>query len=142
LFFGGLMAAPIGWKLRERSARWGWIMLIGGPIAALLIAPSIFLDRVSVNTEGFSRRSGFFGATAVQDVKFSELTGMRLRAEAERGRRGRRVTRYYLYCDQKNGESTKLPLGNDVCEAAIRQILTAATASGVAIADQTGGLLQ
>jgi hypothetical protein len=138
ILLGGLAAAAIGWTLRQKSGRFGWGFLIAGPVAALVFAPSMFLDRVTVDEAGFSRRSGLYGMTSVQDVKYSNVTEMRLITEEGRGRRGRKTINYYLMCDHKNGSSTKVPLGNGVIEAATPVILRAAGALGIPIIDQTG----
>jgi hypothetical protein len=139
---GGIVAATIGWNLRQKSGRFGWVLLIGGPIATIFFAPSMFLDRVTVDDTGFSRRSGIFGMTAVQDVTFVDVSGMRLTSEEERGRRGRKVTKYYLYCDRKSGEAVKFPVNNAVCEAALLQILRTAAAAGIRIDDNISGGIQ
>jgi hypothetical protein len=114
------------------------VLLIGGPIAEIGAAPSMFPDRVEVDKSGFSRRSGFWGMMSNQKVAFADLNQIRRISEESRGRRGRRQTNYYLMCDTKAGPSIKVPLGNDVVEAAAPTMLQNASAVGANIVDQMG----
>jgi hypothetical protein len=116
VFLAGVIATPVGW-----------------PIAALGFAPSMFLDRVAVRPEGFSRHSGIWGMTAVQEVKFANIGHMQLAEVEERGRRGRKVMRTYLLCDLKTGESARLPAGNEVVRAALPAIIESANKAGVMV---------
>lgn len=94
IFLGGLIAIPVGWMLRN-SSRFGWALLIMGPIAAFGFAPSMFMDYVDVSPSGFSRHSGIWGMTSVQDVKFADVGSIRATIEEERGRRGRKIEKLY-----------------------------------------------
>jgi hypothetical protein len=133
LLLGGLVAIPIGLSLRRQAKRGGWILVIIGPIAALLGAPSLFLDRVDVRPDGFSRHSGFWGMTAVQEVNFADVNSMRLVEREERGRRGRKVMRTYLISDLKSGPPVELPASNEVSRAAMPEIVKNAAAHGISI---------
>jgi hypothetical protein len=133
VFLGGVVAAPVGWHLKDSSSRFGWALLILGPIAALGFAPSLFLDRIEVAPDRFSRHSGIWGMTAVQEFAFDEVQRMKLVTREERGRRGRRQMRQYLVCSMKNGETHELPTGNELVAAAIQHIANAAGEKGVEI---------
>ena len=137
-FLGGLVVTPIGWSLRERSARFGWGLVIAGPIAAVVLAPSLFRDRAAVGAEGFHIRTGVWGLTTVQDVQFGDLKQIRVSSSTSFTRTGRR-TNYYLNCDKRNGESVKVPINSGVTEAAADAILVNASAHGVPLEDKTGG---
>jgi hypothetical protein len=97
------------------------------------------LDRVVVGEDGFTRRSGIWGLISNQNVKFADVSQIRLISEESRGRRGRRITKYYFMCDSPNGTTTKVPLGNKLMEAAGQLIVDRARAAGIAFVDQTGG---
>ncbi|MBI3861172.1 MAG: hypothetical protein HY290_04685, partial [Planctomycetia bacterium] len=120
---GGIVAAPIGWYLREKTARIGWGLLILSPVVVIGFVPSLFLDRAVVDDAHFSLRTGIWGLTAVHDVKFSELSRVRLISEESRGRRGSKRTNYYLLCERKDGTSAKVPLGNKVAETAAPHLI-------------------
>lgn len=135
LLVGGIVAATAGWFLRERSARLGWILLIAGPLAAVLGAPSMFLDYVTVNEQGFSRRSGIWGMTANCDVLYDDIQQARLISEESRGRRGRKVTSYYLVCTRKDGSQTKLSMGNQLVDAAAPLITQKLREHGISFID-------
>ena len=68
----------------------------------------MFLDHVDVRTDGFSRHSGTWGMTSVQDIKYVDVNQIRAAIEESRGRRGRKVEKLYLYFDLKNGSSVKV----------------------------------
>jgi hypothetical protein len=131
ILLAGLVAAAAGWVLRKSNGRYGWILLILGPVAALGFAPSMFLDRVDVGPDGFSRHSGIWGMTSVQDVAFASVSNMQLETREERGRRGRRVERQYLVCNLKSGEKVELPAANDVAREAIPEIARIADSKGI-----------
>jgi hypothetical protein len=131
VFLGGVIATPAGWMLRETTSRLGWGLLILGPIAALGFAPSLLLDRVVVRPDGFSRHSGIWGMTSVQEIQFGDVKQVRAAIEEERGRRGRRIEKLYLYFDMKDASSVKMPVGNNVAEAAAPHIVENASALGI-----------
>jgi hypothetical protein len=123
VFLGGMVGGVAGWMLRNSISRLAWALLIGGPIAAILFAPSLLRDRAVVGADSFSLRSGIWGLTAVHEVKFADLTSVRIVAEEVRGRRGSKRTNYYLVCERKDGTSAKVPLNNSVSEAAAPALL-------------------
>lgn len=135
---GGIGAAPAGWYLRKKSARFGWGLLILSPLVVFGIAPSLFLDRAVVDDTHFSLRTGIWGLTAVHEVKFADLSRIRLISEETTGRRGRKRTNYYLLCERKDGTSAKVPLGNQVAETAAPHLLERARALDIPIVDETG----
>ena len=94
VFLGGVLAAPAGLFLRNSSSRFGWGLLLGGPIAALFFAPSLFRDRVVVSDTSLSIRSGIWGLTALHEVKYDDLRGVRIISEQVTGRRGSKRTNY------------------------------------------------
>ena len=133
----GLIATPIGWLLRERSVRFGWGLVVIGPIATAVVAPSLFQDRVAVSEQGFHIRTGIWGLTSVHSVQFDDVKEIRISAETTLGRRGRH-TNYYLNCDHKSGGSSKVPINNAVCEAAAGAILMEAAVHEIPVRDTTG----
>jgi hypothetical protein len=134
---GGIVASIAGWFIRERSSRFGWTLLIGGPIVAIGLAPSLFLDRATVDQNGLSLRVGLWGMSAVHDVKYDDLSQVRLVMEESRGRRGRTNINYYLMCENKDGTFSKVPLGSKVAEAAAPHFLKEVALRDIAIVDET-----
>ena len=47
--------------------------MIVGPLAAIAFAPSLLLERVVVNDQGFEVHSGIWGMTASQELKFDSI---------------------------------------------------------------------
>ncbi len=137
VLIAGLVATPAGWFLRQSSSRFAWALLISGPIAALGFAPSLFLDRAAVTPEAFTVRTGIWGMTAVHEVKFSDLRQVRYISEETVGRRGRKNTNYYFMCERKDGTSAKIPVGNNVVEAAAPAFIAKVLELNIALADQT-----
>jgi hypothetical protein len=135
---GGLVAAPAGWYLRSKSARFGWGLLIISPIVVAGIAPSLYLDRADIDDTHFSLRTGIWGMTAVHDVKFNDLSRVRLILEESTGRRGSKRINYYLLCERKDGTSAKVPLGNKVAETAAPYLVARVKALNVPLVDETG----
>lgn len=139
ILLGGLVAIPVGLVLRRSTSRFGWALLIGGPIAALGVAPSLFLDRSVVDDQHFSVRSGIWGMTAVHDVVYDKLANVRYIVEESTGRRGRTNYSYYLVCTNRDGTTAKIPMGNHCAEAAAVEFLKQAAALNVPIHDETHG---
>lgn len=137
VLLGGLAMVPVGWIVRPRSARIGWILIILGTLGAVLMGPSMLRDRAVVDEQHFSLRTGIWGLTAVHDVPYDHLTRVRYIMEETRGRRGRKNQNYYLVCERNDGAPSKVPLGSPVAEAAAPQFLDHVIAHGIPVVDET-----
>ncbi len=133
----GVVAGPAGWFVREKSKRFGWILLILSPVAAVVFAPSLYRDRAVVDDAGFSLRTGFWGLTAVHAIEFADLQRVRIISEAARGRRGFGRKNYFLLCERTDGSAAKIPVNNDVSEAAAPHFLKRVSDLGIPIEDKT-----
>ncbi len=121
---GGFICIPIGFFWRKSDKRLGWGLMIIMPLAAILLAPTFFSERVWVDDNGFESHSGIFGMTAGAAVKFDSVKAIRLVEEDTGGRRSRRID--VLYFDMKAGEAVRFPLNNDVKIEASKEILARA----------------
>ncbi len=136
---GGIAAGAAGFFVRKVNSRFGWALLIMGPIAALGFAPSMMFERAAVGKDAFDFRTGIYGQTVVPTVRFDDLRDIRITAETTRTRRGGTNTSHSLMCDMKSGETVKVPFNNDVARKAVELVLREATARKIPIVDQTGG---
>lgn len=136
MLVAGAAAAPVGWFLRGRSARLGWGLLVLGPVFALALAPSLYLERTTVDGDGFHIRSGIWGSTATFDLNFSQIRSLRFISEERSTRRGKR-TEHFMVCHLTSGGETKIAVNNDVKRAAVRAIVRRASERGIPVADQT-----
>ena len=134
---GGIVAGVAGWFLRGVLGNLGWGLLIGGPIAAIFFAPSLFQDRVVLDDSKLSMRTGIWGLTAVHEVQYDELKLVNIISEEVRGRRGKKSTNYYLECLRNDGTTAKVPINNAVGEAAAPHFLDRVSELGVPIQDKT-----
>lgn len=137
VLLGGMVAGPAGWFLRLSSARFGWALMIGGVIAGLGFAPSLFLDKATVSEQQFTQRTGIWGMTAVHTVNVDQLSHVRLTKEERRGRRGRKNTSYFMICHLKDGSQEKVPLGNSVSQTAAGDFLQVVESRNISISDET-----
>ena len=142
IFLGGIVAAPLGWALREKSGRLGWGLMIFGPIAAFGFAPTMYLDQIVVAADHFMVRDGIVGMATTYDVKFADVKTMRMTTETTRGRRGRKNTKAYLLCDLKSGSTVKVPLDGRLAEAAVVPLIKQIVEHQIPIIDETGGAEQ
>ncbi|HEX5447488.1 MAG TPA: hypothetical protein VFW87_26975 [Pirellulales bacterium] len=133
MLVAGAAAAPAGWFLRSRSTRLGWGLLVLGPVFALALAPSLYLERTTVDDGGFHIRSGIWGSTAVFDLNFSDIRSIRFTSETRATRRGQR-TEHFMMCALASGGETKIPVNNDVKRAAVRAIVRRASEHGISVA--------
>lgn len=137
-FAGGIAATVVGWLLRTRFARFAWPMILAGPFVAIGLAPALFLDRAAVDDSGLSVRVGIWAFSPALEVKYDDLAQVRLIKEESRGRRGRKNLSYFMLCEKKNGEPAKVPLGNQVAEAAAPLFLEGVQQRGIPIVNETG----
>ena len=65
--------------------------------------PSLFLDRVKVDSDHFETRTGFWFAPTKHNVPFDGLGEIRHVTYQTRGRRGRKTTKHKLVCVRDDG---------------------------------------
>jgi hypothetical protein len=144
ILVAGAAAIPLGLLVRKLafsegivgglSSRVGWTLLIAGPLAAFVFAPSFLFTSVTVTDNGFASRGGFFGMTAKKDVSFKGLRQIQIVEEATEGRYSRIIET--LVFDRNSGEPERFPLNNDVCIEAAKEIVKRAAAQRILIVDR------
>jgi hypothetical protein len=130
-----LGAVGAGLFLRQIVARLGDGLLIVAVLLLLLLVPSLFLDRVTVDSEQFDLRTGFWFIPTRHHVTFDQLTQIELTKRSRATRRGTQ-TDYDLVCHKRSGEAERVPVG-DLMEYAVQSILEAAERKGIPIHDKT-----
>ncbi len=133
----GIVATPVGWILRNRAGRFAWALLIGGPLAAFLLAPSLYCDQVRVTDDSIHVQTGIWGMTAVHDVKLDDVQTLKIISETSTTRRGGKRTNYFFLCERKSGDPVKFPMNNAVARAAASAMLERVTERGIPVVDQT-----
>lgn len=137
LFFGGVAGAVGGWFLRKKTDRVAWAMIIGGTLA-VLASPATYLDRVIVSDSAMNVRVGLWVFSDPIEVEYENLRDVRLIVEESRGRRGRKNHSYFLMCSQKDGETVKIPVNNDVAEAAVQLFVDRISELGIPFVNVAG----
>lgn len=118
----GVAFVPVGVLLFAQKRRlWGVCLAVGGPIAAVVVAPTMYLDRVVVNDESFSSRHGFWWDPTVEQIRYEDLTGVQYVVKESIGRRGRKNYSYYFDCSFKKANQKRVPLG-DLMRQALPEI--------------------
>ncbi len=115
---GGIAAVPAGLAVKTKSERYGWGLLIAGPLFAVLGA-FLFSERAVLDDSGFVT-SRLFNS---HDVRFDSLKLVRITSEVETGRRGRKSTKVYVTCTRADGSTAKIGVTNAVLEAAIPRFI-------------------
>jgi hypothetical protein len=129
---GGALAVPVGWWLRKRNARFGYALLILGPLALILLAPAIWTDRVVVDSKHFERSSAMPGSIN-ESISFDDVLGLHYHSAVERsGRRSNR--KYYLDVTRKGGQVQTIALGT-LFQAALEEILIRAAEKGIKVSE-------
>jgi len=131
IVLGGFAAVVIGFFWRKSDARIGWGLMIIVPLAAFLMAPSMWLEHVIVTDQSIEVRSGMFGGTT-QSIPFDQVKHIQITEESTGGRRARMIDVLYFHTDA--GAAEQIRLANDVKIAAARAILDRANARGIAVA--------
>lgn len=134
-FVGGLVLLPAGWALRK--TRFGWMMLVAGPLLLVVFGPGTVTDHVTVNDDQFTLHTGFWFSPTHFDVRFDDIQRIELTSETRRGRRGRKTTSYFIDCHNKSGGMDHVPIGT-LMEEAVVAVLDKAHARSIPIADLRG----
>lgn len=133
VILGGIVALLVGLVIVRKGGKWGWALIILGPLAAVVLGPGLVQDKVTINQSGFTLRTGFWFAPTLYEVRFKDVTGMQLISES--GRRGRKS--YYILCLTRSG-SQKVPEGDLMRNGPSDRILEMAAELGIPIEDRTG----
>jgi hypothetical protein len=131
LIAAGVLSVPAGWLLRQWNAKWGFVLMILGPILLVVVVPAMYSDYVVVDDEHFEARYGFWFSPTVHNVQFQELR--EIRYVAVPGSRGR--TDYELRCLSNTGQVSVVHAG-DLVKNTVPEILARARARGVSVASQ------
>lgn len=137
VIFAGIAAFAAGLFLRTRNGRFGWVLLILGPLAAILMGPGMFNDKVTVNPRHFTLQVGFWFAPNIHDVTYADIGNIKIIMEETRGARGRRNKSYYLLCHMKSGADKKVPMGELMKSGGAEQVIEQAQKLGIAVTDDT-----
>jgi hypothetical protein len=114
-----------------------WLGLAGRrPIGGFFFAPTLFLERATVDDNTYTVRSGIWGMTAANQIELNKLKQVTITVEETRGRRGRKTKSTYLVCQNQDGTTTKLSANNDVTRAAAQCFLAKVEERGVPVIDQ------
>src|SRR5262249_53164080 len=109
--------------------------LILGPLAVVFLVPSFLIERVAINKDGFSVRTGMWFSPSQHDVQFEKLSAIEISKEEKMGRRGRTKTSFFLLCRDKQGGSEKITIDDFMKEEPLQEMLSAAEKRGVPIVD-------
>jgi hypothetical protein len=113
VILGGLVAVPLGLAIRNWSGRWGFALIVMGPVLLIFFAPVMYLDRVVVDSTHFEVRYGFWFAPTKHNIRFDDVREMRY--VATRGRKNR--IQYELVCAMKGGDTRTVSAGDLVINA-------------------------
>lgn len=129
---GGIVAAPVGWALRKWIARLGYILMILGPLAAILVAPAMWTERVVVDANHFEHSAAVPGSND-SSVPFDDVAALHYRSAVEgSGRRSRRNHR--LDVTRKDGRVQTIDLGT-LYQEAVGEIFKRAAARGIRLSE-------
>lgn len=128
---GSILCIPIGWLLGKWSPKWGFVLMGMAPILLVMVAPSMYSDRVLIDDEHFEAIYGSWFSPSKHDVRFRDLR--EIRHVAVRGSYGR--TLYELHCIANTGQVTVVHAG-DLVKNTVPEILARAKARGVVVVSQ------
>jgi hypothetical protein len=128
----GIILVPVGIFMVARQRRfWGIVVILGGALASLIVAPQMYLDKVIVNQEGFYSRHGWWFSPTIHEIRYDDLQRVQVVVEERQGRHGKNYS-YYFDCFYKTGKKERVPLG-DVMREAVPEIAEQFRAHGVAV---------
>ena len=136
----GVVLVPIGIAAFIQKKRlWGVILVLAGPIVAIGWAPGLYLDKVVVSEETLYSRHGFWWSPTIHNIRYDDLSNVRLGVDVTRGRRGRKNYSYYFDCSYKSGKQERVPVG-DLVKQALPEIGAHFAKHGVNVVDSTGNV--
>jgi len=108
-FFLGLVMSRLSNTLSSPAicrllARFGLASTILGPLVGVILVPTLFNDKVTVNPDGFTVREGFVWSPTVFDARFADLSRIEMLPKEKAGK-----TEYYLVCFKKEGGYEAIP---------------------------------
>lgn len=134
----GVAAVPVGLLVRRWRAGLGWGLVVVGPLLAVLVAPGVFMDKVTVSPERFRLETGLWFDRTIREARYADVVHMALTAEERVGRRGRSVS-YTLECRTRSGGVVAVPVGDLMKRGGLDRIVEMARLQGVPVEDRTGG---
>lgn len=132
-----LVGTIAGWFLRSVNTTYGWGLLMICPLALVFAVPGLFMDKLTVDNEGFNLRTGFWFAPTKHDIKFDDLQSMQVTKKETQGRRGRTNISYTLGCVPRGGQMIDVSIGT-LMDKGMEQIIMRAVDKEIPIADLTG----
>ncbi len=123
-----ILGAVGAWFLREWSMKLAIGLMIAAPLAAIFIAPAMFLDKVVVDDHHFEARYGFWFNPTRHDIRFEDL--LQIQYVSRTGNRGRKS--YEMLCIDQSGQTTVVHAG-DLVRSTVPEILDRAKAKGVVV---------
>lgn len=125
----GVLIAAFGFMIRGASPRrLHMTLMFIGVVAAVIGAPGIALDRIVIDDDHFSLKTGFWFAPTQHDIKWSEVKSV----EVVQRRKGADIV------FQKNaGDRESVPMSN-LAETAMDKILSMAKAHNLEVSDGRG----
>lgn len=133
---GGGAATAGGWTLRTFSIKLSVGMIFLGIILAAVMAPSLLQEEVVVSGEGFRIKSGIWGLTDCNSMRFDEIREIWFADEKDEAL-GDKHAKYILTCAKKTRGSTKLSVRNAMTRAAASAIVDVARQQGIPVRDET-----
>jgi hypothetical protein len=132
VFAAGVVCVPIGMALWKKSGRLALGLVVAGPGAALVLAPSLLFENVFVDGRGCKIASGIWGMTANLEIEFDQVKSIRIAHEETGGRQSRLIE--VLYFEMKSGQIARFPPNNEVKTEAGKEIVACAARRGIPVA--------
>ena len=133
---GCIVAVVVGWLFRKRFERYAWGLVVAGVGVGVVVPPSLWRDRATIDADGFSLRTGIWGLTSVHQVRFEQVQAIRVVTKSSRVR-GKRFD-YYLQCQGQAVVLAEVPVNNHLARAWGRHIRKAAAARGIEVVSAPG----
>ncbi len=117
-----------------RSTLFGTILIIGGAVAVIFIAPIQYLENVRISDDGFVIESGFWIWPTVLDIRFRDVSRIEVTAETRRGGRAN-TTDDYLVCHFINGDGRRISTDKLLNPRAVEKIIGFAREQNIPVKD-------
>ena len=130
-----LAVLPAGWFLQRASQRFGLGLMVVGLALLVILVPTLFRDKVTIDDQRVSTRTGLWFFGSAESVDFDNINRVVIAVVQSTDSKGRQQTGRCVVCEKKTGPAVRLSLGG-MFDAALPYILKAAEKHGVRISDE------
>ncbi len=125
VILGGIAAGVGGFFLKRYNTKYGWTLLVLGPVMAVIVGPGMLKDHLIVDDDHFELETGFWFMPTKHSIRFDEIRSIEIKEEPNG-----KSTKVTMYCRKNNNEMVAVPVGDLMKQGALDRIVQRAKSKG------------